>query len=157
MEHFAYSSSILNAQFNWVNLKCRVVFPKPLFRKIIWPFGHLNPLFSKLKVLNLDDTYKLSFLTFMHGYFNDNLPSFFQNMFKSLAEPRRTKSYKLEPVLNKNVESFLSAMVPKLWNAIEIDLKETKSAKTFKQRVININLENYEKFKCKKPSCISCE
>jgi len=55
--------------------------------------AHSNPLFSKLKVLNLDDTYKLSVLTFMHGYFNDNLLSSFQNIFKSLA---RTESYKLE-------------------------------------------------------------
>ena len=43
-------------------------------------------------------------------------------------------------------------MFPKLWNAIELDLKETKSAKIFKQRVINICLENYERFKCEKPS-----
>ena len=41
-------------------------------------------------------------------------------------------------------------MFLKLWNAIEIGLKETKSAKIFKQRVINIYLENYERFKCKK-------
>ena len=78
-------------------------------------------------------------------------------MFKSLAEPNRTKSYKLELVLNKNLESFSSAMFPKLWNEIEIYLKETKSAKIFKQRVINIYFENYESFKCEKPSCISCE
>jgi len=63
--------------------------------------AHSNPLFSKQKVLNLDHTYKLCVLTFMHGYFNDNLPSSFQNLFKSLAEPNRTKSYKLERVLNK--------------------------------------------------------
>ena len=50
-------------------------------------------------------------------------------MFKSLAEPNRTKLYKLERVLNKNLESSPSAMFPKLWNKIEIDLKETKSAK----------------------------
>ena len=29
--------------------------------------AHSNPLFSKLKVLNLDDTYKLCVLTFIHG------------------------------------------------------------------------------------------
>jgi len=34
--------------------------------------AHSNPLFSKLKVLNLDDTNKLCVLTFMHRYFNDN-------------------------------------------------------------------------------------
>ena len=40
---------------------------------------------------------------------------------------------------------------------LKIDLKETKSAKIFKQRVINIYLENYERYKCGKPSCLSCE
>ena len=55
----------------------------------------------------------------MHGYFNNNLPSSFQNMFKPLAEPNRTKSYKLERVLNKNLESFPYAMFPKLWNEIK--------------------------------------
>ena len=92
----------------------------------------------------------------MHGYFNYNLPSSFQNMLKSRAERNRTKSYKLEQVINKNLEIFPSALFPKLWNAIEIDLKKTKSAKIFKQRIINIYLENYERFKCKKSSCISC-
>ena len=38
----------------------------------------------------------LSVLTFMHGYFNDNLPCSFQNMLNSLAEPNRTKSFKLD-------------------------------------------------------------
>ena len=68
----------------------------------------------------------------MHEYFNDNLPSSFQNMFKS---PNRAKSYKLEPgYRNKNFKIFTSAMFPKLWNAIEIDLKVSFSAKIFKQR-----------------------
>ena len=40
-------------------------------------------------------------------------------------------------------------MFPNLWNAIEIQLKKTTSAKIFKQREINIYLENYERFKCK--------
>ena len=48
-------------------------------------------------------------------------------------------------------------MFLKLWNAIEIDLKETKSANIFEQRAINIYLENNERFKCEKPCCISCE
>jgi len=45
-------------------------------------------------------------------------------------------------------------MFPKLWNAIEIGLKETKSAKIFKQRVINNYLENYERFKYGKFCCL---
>ena len=77
-------------------------------RLIIILSRHIQIQYSKLKILNLDDAYKLSVRTFKHGYFNDNLPSSFQNMFKSLAEPNRTKSYKLERVLNKNLESFLT-------------------------------------------------
>ena len=57
-------------------------------------------------------------------------------------------------ILNKNLESFPSTMFPKLWNAIEIDLKEIKTANIFKQRVINIYLKNCERFKFEKPSCI---
>ena len=42
--------------------------------------------------------------------------------------------------LNKNLKCFPSLMFPNLWNAIEIDLKESKSAKTFKQRVIILRI-----------------
>jgi len=41
------------------------------------------------------------------------------------------KSYKLERVLFKTLEYFPSALFPKLWNSIELELKETKSAKLF--------------------------
>ena len=51
------------------------------------------------------------------------------SMFNSLAEPNRTKSYKLERVLFKTLEYFPSALFPKLWNSIELELKETESAK----------------------------
>ena len=54
----------------------------------------------------------------------------------TLAELKRTKSYKLEWGLNKYLQSSPSSMFPKLWNEIEFDLKETKSAKIFKQIVI---------------------
>ena len=56
-------------------------------------------------------------------------------MFKSLAKPNRKKSHKLEWVLFKTLECFPSALFPKLWNSIEFELKETKSAKLFKRKI----------------------
>ena len=47
----------------------------------------------------------------MHKYFYKNLPTSFHDMFNTLAEP--------------NME---------LWNSIELELKETKSAKLFKKK-----------------------
>ena len=70
----------------------------------------------------------------MYKYFHENLPASFHEMFNSLAEPNRTKSYKLEWVLFKTLECFPSASFPKIWNLIELELKETKSAKSFKRK-----------------------
>jgi len=118
--------------------------------------AHSDPIFFRLELLNLDDTYKLGVLSFMHKYFYENLPASFQDMFNSLAEPNRTKSYKLERVLFKTLESFPSALFPKIWNSIELELKETKSAKSFKRKVAKIYLDSYANYICKKKNCVSC-
>ena len=44
-------------------------------------------------------------------------------MFNSLAETNRTKSYKVKRVLFKTLECYLSALFPKLWNLIELEIK----------------------------------
>ena len=69
----------------------------------------------------------------MHKYFYENLPASLHDMFNPLAEPNRTKSYKSERVLFKTLECFPSALIPKIWNSIELELKETKSAKLFEK------------------------
>ena len=72
------------------------------------------------------------------------------DMFNSLTEPNRTKSYKLERVLFETLECFPSAIYPKIWNLIELELKETKSAKSFKRKVAKISLDSYANYFCKK-------
>ena len=91
-----------------------------------------DPIFFRLELLNFDDTYKLGVLSFMHKYFYEKLPASFHDMFISLAEPNRTKSYKLERVLFKTLECFPSALFPKISNSIELELKKTKSVKSCK-------------------------
>ena len=111
--------------------------------------AHSDPVFFRLELLNLDDTHKLGVHSFMHKYFNENLPTSF-HMFNSLAEPNRTKSYKLERVLFKTLECFPSALFAKLWNSIELGLKETKSAKSFKNKVDKNYLNRYASYIYKK-------
>ena len=69
-------------------------------------------------------------------------------MFNSLAEPNRIKSYKLERVLLKTLEYFSSALFPKLWNSIELELKETKSAKLFKRKIFKKYLDSFVSYIC---------
>ena len=76
-------------------------------------------------------------------------------MFNSLAEPNRTKSYKRVRVFFKTLECFPSALFPKIWNSIELELKETKYAKSFKRKVAKNYLDSYASYICKK-NCVSC-
>jgi len=86
----------------------------------------------------------------MHKYFYKNLPTSFHDMFNSLAEPNRAKSFKLLRVLFKTLEYFPSALFPKLWNSLELELKETKSEKLFKRKIFKNYLDKYASYICKK-------
>ena len=92
----------------------------------------------------------------MNKYFYGTLPTFCHDMFSSLADPNRTKSYKLERVLFKTIECFPSAFFPKLWNSIELELKETKSAKSFKRKVAENYLDSCASYICKRKNCVPC-
>ena len=85
----------------------------------------------------------------MHKYFYENLPASFHDMFNSLAEPNRTKSYKLEHVLFKTLECFPSALFSKIWNSIELDLNKI----VFK-KIAKVYLDSYASYICKK--CVLC-
>ena len=80
---------------------------------------------------------------------NIEITTSFHDMFNSLAEPNRTKSYKLERVLFKTLEYFPSALFPKLWNSLEWELEETKSAKLFKRKIFKNYLDSYASYMCK--------
>ena len=66
------------------------------------------------------------------------------------------KSYKLERVLFKTLEYFPSALFPKLWNSIELELKETKSAKLLTRKIFKNYSDSYATYICKKNNCFSC-
>ena len=55
----------------------------------------------------------------------------------------------------KTLECFPSALFPKLWNSIELELKETKSAKPLKRKVAKNYLDSYASYIYKK-NCVSC-
>ena len=67
----------------------------------------------------------------MFKYMIGKLPLSFNGMFITLAEPNRTKSYKLELVNNKYLESFPTVFLPSF-------------------------LEEYSNFCCINRNCFSC-
>ena len=53
----------------------------------------------------------------------------------------------IERVLSKTLECFPSALFPKIWNSIELELGET-SAKSFERKVAKIYLDRYANYIC---------
>ena len=83
-----------------------------------------NTHFPFDKILLHIDTYKLCVLSCMINNFIKNLPASFHDMFNTFVKPNRKKSYKLEQVIFKTLGCFPSALFPKIWNSIELELKE---------------------------------
>jgi len=117
---------------------------------------HTDPLFSNLGILKIKDILTLNASTFMYKYFNSKLPLSFIDMFIPLAEPNRTKSFKLEFIRNKHLETFPKVFIPRIWNSIPLDIKHSSSLSSFKCALRRTIFDVYSQFNCSSPNCYSC-
>ena len=79
-----------------------------------------------------------------------------RNLHIALAEPNRTKSYKLELVNNKYLESFPMVFLPRTWNSIPLEIKSSGTLTSFKTSLKKGFLEEYSNFHCINRNCFSC-
>ena len=92
----------------------------------------------------------------MFKYMTGKLPLSFNGMFIALAEPNRTKSYKLELVNNKYLESFPTVFLPRTWNSIPLEIKSLGTLTSFETSFKKSFLEEYSNFHCINRNCFSC-
>jgi len=118
--------------------------------------AHTDPLFLKLEILKIKDMIKFNSAIFMFKYMNGKLPLSFNGMFIALAEPNRTKSYKLELVNSKYLESFPTVYLTRTWNSIPLEIKSLGSLTSFKTSLKKSFLEEYSNFHCINRNCFSC-
>jgi len=104
--------------------------------------AHKDPLFLKLEILKVKDMIKFNSAVFMFKYMIGKLQSSFNGMFMSIAEPNRTKSYKLELVNNKYLESFPTVFLPRTRNSIPLEIKSLGTLASFKTSLKKIFLKN---------------
>ena len=62
--------------------------------------AHSDPIYSRLELLKFEDLFKINVQSFMYDNFHSKLPLSFERMFTFLAEPNRTKSFRVEKVKN---------------------------------------------------------
>ncbi len=101
-------------------------------------YHHTEPLFKKSEVLNVYDQYKYSVLTFMYQLKNDKLPSSFDTFSFFIPDQFRpqTRQYKLANC-SKFRTTYSSKLpthaFPRMWNNLDIKLRECPSINIFKK------------------------
>ena len=119
--------------------------------------AHTDPIFGQLYFLKLPDLYKLNAAHFMYLHNKSRLPVSFDKLFNQLNLPNRTNCYKLEKTLYKCLECFPKPLFPKIWNNLELDLKNKSSPGTFKASLIQKIILYYLSYECKTKECFACD
>ena len=118
--------------------------------------AHTIPLFGKLNILKLHDILQLKGSIFMYKYFNERLPESFNNMFCALSHQNRTKCLRLERPIGKVLEQFPKVFLPQIWNSLSLEIKNSCSLNSLKNKLHVDKTNMYLQFECSKSNCYSC-
>ena len=96
-----------------------------------------DPLFKKLKVLNIFDICKLQTALFMYKYLNNLLPEVFNNMFMLNSEmhqynTRYSNRPRVQLLKYESSRQTVRHLGPQLWNSLSDDIKNSPSPASFK-------------------------
>ena len=97
-------------------------------------------LHSDFEILKVNDMVKQQVLTFVFNYFNNRLPSVFNNYFETLASSHgintRHGSFLVRKVNHKTFIGAHSIKIqgPDLWNKLDNNLKSILNVKLFKKK-----------------------
>ena len=109
-----------------------------------------KPLFQSLKILNILNIYELNvylMALFMYSYFNENLPSYFNNYFKLNEIIHSHNTWTASNIFidykRTNYGKFsLKFREAQIWNKLPKDLKRFKLYRQFKQSS-KVYVQNY--------------
>ena len=87
---------------------------------------------------------------------NNKLPISFNDMFKQLSEPNRTKNFLLEKAKFKKFEWFSKVTLPRVWNSLTLEMKPAKSLNIFKRIFKSERIAAYKNSECLRSGCYSC-
>ena len=111
--------------------------------------SHTGPLFAKNNILTIGDMYTLELGLFMYKYSINVLPVAFSNYFTKRSDIHNYSTRHVNDLnLTKNKKSFsdhgIRSCGPILWNSLPKSLKETKTAKHFRNTLKRSLINNYQ-------------
>ena len=117
--------------------------------------SHVNPLFLKLKLLNVADTFNYNLGIFMYKYTYSMVPKSFTNFFKKLQMHDRSLNYVTKRVYSEGLRTIPSNTLPKFWNSLKLELKRSSSLNLFKKE-LKKHFHFMYPTTCTKVNCYSC-
>ena len=112
-------------------------------------YTRLDYAYLNLRVLKLDDLYKLIVAKFMHHYYLGNLPNHFDDLFvraNSIHQYRlrsaSSSNYRAMRCMKTNTQRSICYIGPKTWNEILETFRSTNKYQ-FKKSFTNFCLANY--------------
>ena len=97
-------------------------------------------LHNEFEILKVEDMVKQEVVTFVFNYFNDSLPSVFDNYYETLASTHgintRHGSSLIRKIKHKADIAAHSIKIQgaELWNRLDVNLKSISNVKTFRKK-----------------------
>ena len=126
--------------------------------------SHTDPLFRSLNLLKVNDIFQAKCVSFFYKYENNNLPSYFNNMFKhtTLTHSHNTRN-RDQPIYlipnNQFTKKSIRYFIPNLISELPTEIKSkinTHALFSIKQRVKSYFIGKY-KSHCTKRNCYVCQ
>ena len=119
--------------------------------------SHTDPIFSKLNILKFTDLFNYNCSAFMHKIILNKQPESFNGMFTPLFTPNRTKNFHTVKHKNDYMLQFPSILLPKIWNANNLELKNNESHPSMKKSLYNSIVSSYNPIvHCREAGCPDC-
>ena len=111
---------------------------------------HTKTMFHNLNTLNIFDLNKLQTALFMYRFNTNTLPNSFSNFFSKHSDihnynTRFAKNYITAKPSSNLIKYSIKYTGPKIWNALNKTITESKSIKVFKNRFKQDLIDNYSK------------
>ena len=106
--------------------------------------------------MKLHDILQLKGSIFIYKHFNERLPELFNNMFCALSHQNRTKCLRLERLIGKVLEQFPKVFLPQIWNSLSLEIQNSCSLNSLKNKLDVDKTNMYLQFECSKVNCYSC-
>ena len=112
--------------------------------------SHTGPLFSKYKILTVNDMYNLELGVFMFKYRRNELPNVFRQYFTKRSDIHNYPTRHADDLnIAKNKKKWFSVKAvrtsgPILWNSLTKSLKLANSSKHFRQMFKENLISKYE-------------